>query len=226
MEVLKTDLAPSVIEMTETQGMTRDFGHLQRLTDQQVQSRLEVYADDGHLEARMRKLWSEAGDSIENAARNYLGQDGDRLLRDHFTKPVDAAWVQAVAKQGMKMFVNNDSVPAFIAATTALAANVVPVIDQLFAGRDEERIEAIDTFYRALAYGEDIVLAQISLLEANAAADARGKQSEQFERRVTDLVRASTDQSKTLTERTRATSTSPLGRFGKTSDGAAAAERS
>jgi methyl-accepting chemotaxis protein len=212
--------------MTETILMTRDFGQLQRLTDDQVQSRLMAYADGGRFEAAMRKLWAEAGDAIEETARMRLGEDSARLLHEHFTRPVDAAWVQAVAKQGMKMFVHNESVPAFIAATTSLAASVVPIISERFAGRDDERMEAVETFYRALAYGEDIILAQISLLEANAAADARGKQSEQFERRVTDLVKASTQQSRTLTEKTRATAASARGMLGKTSEVAAAAEQS
>jgi hypothetical protein len=171
----------------ETESMNRDFGQLQRLTDDQVQSRLLAYADDGRFEAAMRKLWSEAGDAIEEIARMRLGEDSARLLHEHFTKPVDAAWVQAVAKQGMKMFVHNESVPAFIAATTGLAASVVPIISERFAGRDEERMEAVETFYRALAYGEDIILAQISLLEANAEDDASAKQIEQIKRHITHL---------------------------------------
>ena len=42
----------------------------------------------------------------------------------------------------------------------------------------------------------DIILAQVALLEAIEAADQRGRESDQFERRVAELVRASTDQSR------------------------------
>ena len=72
----------------------------------------------------------------------------------------------------------------------------------------------------------DIILAQVALLEAIEAADSRGRESEQFERRVAELVRASTDQSKALTDRTRATAASARGMLGKTSEVAAAAEQS
>src|SRR4029078_4750155 len=75
------------------------------------------------------------------------------------------------------------------------------------------------------SFETDIILAQVSLLEAIEAADLRGRDSEQFELRVAELVRASTDQSKQLTERTRSTAASARGMLGKTSEVAAAAEQ-
>ena len=54
----------------------------------------------------------------------------------------------------------------------------------------------------------------------------RGRESEQFERHVGNLVRASTEQSRSLTERTRSTAASARGMLGKTSEVAAAAEQS
>ena len=206
--------------------MSGDSGHLQRLTDEQVESRLKAYSDGGRFQEAMRWLWDQAGDIIEDTTRKHFGDHVAKLNRDHFTKPVNQSWVRATAEQGVIMYSGQLSVPEFIAAHCNMAREVVRRFDERFEGRTEEKLAAIDTFNRALAYAEDIVLAQIALLEANAAADARGRQSEQFERRVSELVRASTDQSKSLTERTRATATSTRGMLGKTSEVAAAAEQS
>ena len=84
----------------------------------------------------------------------------------------------------------------------------------------------ISAYYRLDLIETDIILAQVALLEAIEAADKRGNESEQFERRVGELVRASTEQSKALTERTRSTAASARGMLGKTSEVAAAAEQS
>jgi methyl-accepting chemotaxis protein len=206
--------------------MNGDIGHLQRLTDDQVKTRLHAYCDGGRFQESMRWLWDQAGDIIEETTRKHFGDHVAKLNRDHFTKPVNETWVRATAEQGVIMYSGKLSVPDFIAAHCNMARDVIRQFEDRFKERTEEKLAAIDIFNRALAYAEDIVLAQIALLEANAAADARGRQSEQFERRVAELVRASTDQSKSLTDRTRATAASTRGMLGKTSEVAAAAEQS
>ena len=206
--------------------MNGDIGHLQRLTDEQVASRLRAYGDSGRFQDSLRWLWGQAGDVIEECSRRHFGEEAVKLNRAYFTMKVDEAWVRAVAERGVDMYVKKKSVPEFIAAHTAMARDVVAEFEDRFEGKTEDKLVAIDAFYRALAYGEDIILAQIALLEAHEAADARGRQSEEFERRVAELVRASTNQSQTLTERTRATATSTRGMLGKTSEVAAAAEQS
>jgi methyl-accepting chemotaxis protein len=206
--------------------MSGDIGHLQRLTNDQVTSRIASYSEDGRFEAAMRRLWDDAGAVIEQAASNHFGEDVGSLGRDQFTKPVDETWIRSVAEQGLKMFAGKRSVPEFIATRARMVKEVIRGFDDRFQGRPDERIEAIDTFFRVLSFSEDIILAQIALLEANEAADQRGRQSEQFERRVADLVRNSTEQSKALTDRTRATAASARGMLGKTSEVAAAAEQS
>src|SRR4030095_5990262 len=81
-------------------------------------------------------------------------------------------------------------------------------------------------FHRLTTIETDIILAQVSLLEAIEAADQRGRESEQFERSVADLVNSSTAQFRPLTDRPRATAASARGMLGKTSEVAAAAEQS
>ena len=84
----------------------------------------------------------------------------------------------------------------------------------------------MSAYYRFDIIETDIILAQVALLEAIEAADQRGRESEQFEHHVAELVRASTEQSRALTERTRSTAGSARGMLGKTSEVAAAAEQS
>ena len=206
--------------------MKSDTGHLQRLSEDQISRRLAAYADGGRFQESMRWLWEEAGEIIGDAFRRHFSEKAAGRSREQFTSPVDSQWVRSVAEEGVRMYAASDDVPSFVAAHVRMARDVVAGFDERFTGRPEERISAIDTFYRVLAINEDIVLAQMALLEANAAADARGRQSEQFERRVADLVRGSTEQSRVLTDRTRATAASARGMLGKTSEVAAAAEQS
>ncbi len=206
--------------------MKSDTGHLQRLTDDQVSRRLAAYADGGRLHDSLRWLWDQAGDVIEASARGHFGDDAARHSRDQFTRPVEEAWIRAVAEEGVRMYAAKADVPTFVAARAHMAKDVVAALNERFADRSDDKVAAIETFHFALAIDQDIILAQMALLEANAAADARGKQSEQFERRVANLVRGSTEQSRVLTERTRATAASARGMLGKTSEVAAAAEQS
>jgi len=206
--------------------MKSDTAHLQRLTDDQVSRRLAAYADDGRFEEALRWLWSVAGEIIEEASRRHFGDEAARQYREQFTTPVNESWVRGVAEEGVRMYVDHSDVPQFVAARARMARDVIAAIEERLADKAEDRGTAIETFSRALAFGQDIVIAQIALLEANAAADARGRQSEEFERRVAELVRGSTEQSKNLTDRTRSTAASARGMLGKTSEVAAAAEQS
>jgi methyl-accepting chemotaxis protein len=203
-----------------------DNGHLQRLSEAQIETRLSAYRDGGRFEDALRWVWREAGDIVDEATREHLGEEFAGSNRDLFTQPVDAAWVRRVAEVGVRMYAGNQSVPEFIAARTRLARAVTAAMEERFAGRSDDKLRATDTLLRLLCFSEDIILAQIALLEAVAAADARGRQSEQFERRVAELVRASGEQSRSLTDRTRATAASTRGMLGKTSEVAAAAEQS
>ncbi len=203
-----------------------DIGNLQRLSDEQVNSRLKAYSDGGKFQDSLRWLWGQAGDVIEECSRRHFGEEAVKLNRSYFTMKVDSAWVRAVAEQGVQMFAQNQSVPEYVAAHASMARDVIAEFEDRFDGKSEDKLTAIDAFNRALAYAEDIILAQIAVLEACEAADARGRQSEEFERRVGELVRASGDQSKSLTERTRSTASSARGMLGKTSEVAAAAEQS
>jgi methyl-accepting chemotaxis protein len=113
-----------------------------------------------------------------------------------------------------------------MAARTATASRIMAKMVEHFNGDSETLAQCTAAFLRVSTIETDIILAQVSLLEANEAADQRGQENDDFERRVSDLVRASTEQSKALSERTRSTAASARGMLGKTSEVAAAAEQS
>jgi methyl-accepting chemotaxis protein len=212
--------------MTETGLMSGDTGQLQRLTDEQVHARLAAYNPDGSLQRDLHALWDDAGDIIESEIGAQFGPEAAKRVHDHYTGKVDAAWIQAVAEYGRRIYREKTSVPAYIAARDQLITRIIAQLFERFADQPETLENCVGAFQRATSFETDIILAQVALLEAIEAADVRGRESEQFERRVADLVRASTEQSSALTERTRSTSTSARGMLGKTSEVAAAAEQS
>ena len=206
--------------------MSGDTGQLQRLTDEQVSARLAAYNGDGTLERDVVLLREKVTDIIAAEIVAQFGTERAERFAANYAGKVDAKWVQGVADYGRQIYAERISVPAYIAARTQAASRIIARIIERYAGDQEAIEQTICAFNRMTAFEIDIILAQVSLLEAIEAADARGRDSEQFERRVADLVRASTEQSKALTERTRSTATSARGMLGKTSEVAAAAEQS
>jgi methyl-accepting chemotaxis protein len=206
--------------------MSGETGQLQRLTDEQVSARLKAYNPGGSLERDIDLLRENATDIIAKAVQAHFGQERAERFASNYAGKVDAGWIQNVAEYGRQIFREKTSVPVYMAARAKAASQIVADMVERFSG-DEEKLEnCLSAFYRLTTFETDIILAQVSLLEAIEAADMRGRESEQFERHVTDLVRASTEQSKALTERTRSTAASARGMLGKTSEVAAAAEQS
>jgi methyl-accepting chemotaxis protein len=206
--------------------MGADTGHLQRLTDGQVNARLQAYNPDGSLERDLKGLWQDAGDIIDAEVRAQFGGEAAERVHAHYSGKVDSTWVQNVAEYGRRIYRDKTSVPAYIVSRDQLISRVTERMFERFANDSAALQRCITSFQRLTSFETDIILAQVSLLEAIEAADLRGRDSEQFELRVAELVRASTDQSKQLTERTRSTAASARGMLGKTSEVAAAAEQS
>ena len=123
-------------------------------------------------------------------------------------------------------FFAKDFGPAYMAARAQTADRIMAAMVERLSNDPKLLHKCLGAFYRISAFETDIVLAQVALLEAICAADQRGSESEQFQRHVAELVRASTDQSRSLTDRTRSTAASARGMLGKTSEVAAAAEQS
>jgi methyl-accepting chemotaxis protein len=206
--------------------MSGETGQLQRLTDEQVNERLTAYNGDGSLERDIQLLRENATDLIAAEVLAQFGPERAARYADVHGRPVGPNWVQGIAEYGRQIYAEKMSVPVYIAARTATAARIMARMVEKFADDSDLLERCSGAFLRVSTIETDIILAQVSLLEAIDAADSRGRESGDFERRVSDLVRASTEQSKALSERTRSTASSARGMLGKTSEVAAAAEQS
>ncbi|HEX6661358.1 MAG TPA: methyl-accepting chemotaxis protein [Sphingomicrobium sp.] len=206
--------------------MGGDTGGLQQLTDGQVSARLQAYNPGGSLERDIQGLWQDAGDIIDAEVREQFGSEAAERVHTHYSGKVDANWIQNVAEYGRRIYREKTSVPEYIASRDQLITRIIAKLFERFADNPETLQRCVSAFQRLTSFETDIILAQLALLEAIEASDSRGRESEQFEHRVGELFRASTDQSKALTERTRSTSASARGMLGKTSEVAAAAEQS
>ena len=203
-----------------------DTGQLQRLTDEQVTARLAAYNGDGSLDRDVKQLRDNVTDIITAEIIAQFGSERAERFSTNYSAKVDASWVQSVAEYGRQIYAERISVPAYMSARNQAASRITARICERYADDVEKMEQLVCAFQRLGTVETDIILAQVSLLEANDAADQRGRESGEFERRVGDLVRASTEQSNALTDRTRSTAASARGMLGKTSEVAAAAEQS
>jgi methyl-accepting chemotaxis protein len=203
----------------------RDGLILQKLTDAQVEHRLAAYNGDGGFERELGWLWAEAGDLIEGAVLASGGEAAVLRTRESFTRPVDAAWIHAVARLGFDIYTKGISVPEEMDRRARLVASLCAAFRERFADEAGFR-RALGALQRLAAYESDIILAQLALLEANEAAAARGRSSERFERDVAGLVEATTGESARLRQKTGQTAASARGMLGKTAEVAEAAEQS
>jgi len=206
--------------------MSGETAQLQRLTDEQVNARLAAYNGDGTLQRDVELLRDNVADIIAAEIVAQFGTERAERFAANYAGKVDAKWIQGVADYGRQIYAESIPVPSYIMARTQASSRIVARIVERYAEETKKLGELLCAFQRLGTFETDIILAQVALLEAIDAADQRGRESEQFERRVAELVRASTDQSKSLTDRTRSTAASARGMLGKTSEVAAAAEQS
>jgi len=206
--------------------MGGETGQLQRLTDEQVNARLAAYNGDKSLDRDVTLLRDNVNDIISSEIAAQFGTARAEGFAANYAKGIDADWIQSVAEYGRQIYAERISVPAYMVARTQAAGRIIGRIVERYSDDAEKLEQLLCAFQRLGTVETDIILAQVALLEAIEAADQRGRESGEFERRVADLVRASTEQSKALTERTRSTAASARGMLGKTSEVAAAAEQS
>ena len=188
--------------------MSGETGQLQRLTDEQVKERLAAYNGDGSLARDIELLRDNATDLIAEEVLAQFGPERAARYAEVHGHGVDARWVQGIAEYGRQIYAEKMSVAAYIAARTATAARIMAKMVERFAADSDKLAACSSAFLRVSTIETDIILSQVALLESADAADQRGRENDDFERRVSDLVRASTEQSKSLSERTRSTAAS------------------
>ncbi|QPQ54163.1 chemotaxis protein [Allosphingosinicella flava] len=199
---------------------------VQKLSPQQMAVRLAAYNENGGLERDLKSLWAKAGDVIAEAARAEAGDDAANVIERRFTKDINEDWIQEVANYGINLFVKKQALPVIMQRRAQIISRTCEALRRHFAGDDENCRQAIDVMIRLSLYENEIILSQIALLEANEAAEARGRQSEHFKKSVSTMMSGATDETASLRERTASTATATRGMLGKTSEVAAAAEQS
>ena len=208
--------------------MSGETGQLQRLTDQQVSGGSKAYNPGGSLERDIRSCANNAGEIIDGEIRAPVR----RRARGRARRPLPGKVDCGLGPDDRRIWPPHLSPRRFRCRPISPRATrlISRIIDRAsfdkYAGDPATLEQCISAFQRLSTFETDIILAQVALLEAIEAADLRGRESEQFERRVAELVAPRTDQSKALTERTRSTAASARGMLGKTSEVAAAAEQS
>ena len=207
--------------------MSGETGQLQRLTDEQVSARLAAYNAGGSLDRDIELLRDNAADLI---AAEVIAQFGAERAERYAAITLEGRRRLGPGRRRIRpprSIARTSPFPTISRRATQTASRIVARLIERFADDPRQaRSNASCAFQRLSTFETDIILAQVSLLEAIDAAEQRGRESEHFERRVAELVRASTEQSKSLTERTRSTAASARGMLGKTSEVAAAAEQS
>jgi methyl-accepting chemotaxis protein len=206
--------------------MVGETGQLQKLTDEQVNARLASYNGDGSLQRDMQLLRENAAEIIAAEVLAAFGPERAARYAEVHGGSADARWVQAVAEYGRQIHKDGTPTASYVASRTAVASKIVARMVEEFSAVPEMLTECVSAFLRVSTFETEIILAQVSLLDALNAADSRDRENDQFERRVGELVRLSTEQSRSLTDRTRSTAASARGMLGKTSEVAAAAEQS
>ena len=204
--------------------VSEDGSRLQKLTAEQVAARIAAYNPDGAFAAELSYCWEVAGDLIEAA----LGERAATAthLKTRFNSPVDHDWIRSVAEYGIHIFATGLSVPRDTDARARRFAGLIDQVRDRFASEPAIFQRVCETLQRLNGYETDIILAQVALLEADEAAEARGRQSELFERTVYDLITTTASQSNGLRTQAAGASKAARGMLGKTSEVAAAAEQS
>ena len=196
------------------------------LTHSQIRERLETYNASGTLERDIRTLWDKAGTIIEAEVLDQFGAEAAGRARLHYTAPVDADWIAAIAQYGHRIYARKTSIHAYIAGRDKLISRIVARLFESLAADPLVLEQCIVVFQRLTCYETDIILAQVALLQSAEAADARSSQGKLFQNKVKSIAGGAADTARGLLGRAHATSASARGMLGKTSEVAAAAEQS
>ena len=191
-----------------------------------MNARLAAYADKGRFETNLHWLWEQAGDLIEEVSRTTLGEQAVAYEQERFTRKVDAEWVRNVAEYGLAMHVSRGQRAAVHRRPRRSLEGAAAPLRRALRRVTEDRIRALDTCSGRKASATTSFSLRSRFSKPMRPPSGAAAKASQFEQRVADLFRASAEQSKALTDRTRSTASSARGMLGKTSEVAAAAEQS
>ncbi|HKX22584.1 MAG TPA: methyl-accepting chemotaxis protein [Rhizorhapis sp.] len=220
--------------------------NLARLSTEALEMRVRLYNADGGLERGLRLLWSECSDIImETAAEvwkrefeqpdrmnipvEYRNAWLDKALestRTKYTKPLNSDWVMAVARPSRYFFRFGITSPLIARAFADLAAATGIKLRARFQNDVEKLALLFPVLHRATYCELEILVAEITQLERQQAAEERGKAGESFRRDVASQLEVALEDSERLRLETAAASDAARMTLSRASEVAMAAQQS
>ncbi len=231
--------------MTDQATLNIPLRRRPRLTADEIEMRVALYAEDGRVHALLKRVWERAGavvmPVIADHWRAVFTRDGigatpeaiesyvDGIVEaavHRYTAPIDAAWVKMVARRGTQIETLGVPVPAFVHNMMGNATRVAEALGQAFGDDPAFLADALDGLQRVQAAEIDICLAQIAAIERQRAAELLEQSGQGFLHRINAQLNGAVEESATLRDQTACTSEATRGMLGKASEVAAAAEQS
>ena len=200
-----------------------------------AEQRLALYNRSGRLESDIRFLWEHGGEQIREAAREYWenteykGEGSTERFIEHivqkYTMPLDAQWVRHAAYPAREIYHERIPLPIVIEGVIAFAEILSEKLRVALPDADARR-RAIYIVHRMSCIEAEIILAQITHIERNAALLSRADASSRFKGTVVAILEDTVTNARDLKSKTVQTSAAARGMLGKASEVAAAAEQS
>jgi methyl-accepting chemotaxis protein len=223
-----------------------------RMSDEEVNERVEAYSDGGKFAEDLKYVWQQVGEAMSLAETEYwieeLGRrpaaDVDRFraltkLNDipsiaarfaensstRFTGPIDRDWIALIAREAVITIAIGTTLPRRLLQRAGIGrARRRAVIET--CQDDAVRFRIFDTLGRFGLIETDIVSAELMAMGRQRAAAERSELGSEFETSVREIVTSVVADTQALQQRSRLTATSTRGMMSKTSEVATAAEQS
>ncbi|MBB4640214.1 methyl-accepting chemotaxis protein [Rhizorhapis suberifaciens] len=232
--------APGVLKVNPARS------HLQKLSGEALDMRARLYNENGEFERGIHLLWSECSEIIMDSAREIWAkefQSPDRMnipaehwqiwiektletTRIKFTTPIDREWVRQVGRPARHFFNFGVASPLIVSTLADLAERIGSKIQQKYESEPQKRNSLIPVLYRLTTCELEIILAELTQLEKQQAAEDRGKAGEIFRRDVAKQLDVALDESERLRRETAATSDAARVTLSRASEVAMAAQQS
>ena len=213
----------------------RDPEALASLPAAELSSRLRIYDGDGRLAGDVAFFWEQASDIALRCAVDFWTELGrgeveaaqiETVVRERFTRPVDAGWLDALARPGRGLFADGGSVPEVVGALGRHATLVMDTVRERFNTDAAMVRRLVNTVQRITCIEIELILAQMVFLERGRVQADQTEAGERFQQQVMGILQSTVSDAGALQSRTAITADNARGMLGKASEVAAASEQS
>lgn len=217
-----------------------------RLADEALDMRVALYNADGQFERGIRLLWSECSDLIIETAKEAWRVEFEvenrmkipaeyhtvwvEKILDNIEKkyqyPVNRAWVTEVSRSAIHFFRFGIASPLIVMTLADITTRLVHAMRKKFQDNTEKLAVFLPILHRLTYCEMEIILAAITELEKQQAAEERGKAGENFRNEVAQQLDVALDDSAQLRRETAETSDAARLTLSRASEVAMAAQQS